>query len=143
VPHQPDDDDHTWDQFEYHMNAIGDITAQWRSGQISAFTKRQSIAEENRRYYCGDRKSPVTGERLTGQPRSESAAGVLADAAGIQVSAMNSALRARRAASVLAQQISDSGGTAAAAREAALEGVEAFRDIVGTALPPSGSWRPA
>jgi hypothetical protein len=143
VPYQPDDDDHTLDQFEFHMNAISEITHRWRSGQIATFAKRQEIAAENKRYYGGDRKSPVTAEKITAQPRSDAVAGVLADAAGIQVSAMTSALRARRAASVLAQRISDDGGPAAAAREAAAEGAEAFRDIVGTALPPAGSWRPA
>jgi hypothetical protein len=143
MPHQPDDDDHTWDQFEYHMNALGDITAQWRNGQISASVKRQNIADENRRYYGGDRKSPVTGERLTAQPRSESAAAVLADAAGIPVTAMNSALRARRNASVEAQRITDEGGSRDAALVVLADGVQAFMDICGTAAPPSGSWRPA
>jgi hypothetical protein len=142
VPYQPDDDDHTLDQFEFHMNAISDITHRWREGQITTFTKRADIANENRRYHGGERKSPVSGEKITSQPRSGDLANTLADAAGIQVQAMASALRARRAASVEAQRILDEGGSRDAALVVLADGFQAFTDITGAARPPSG-WRPA
>jgi hypothetical protein len=142
MPHQPDDDDHTLDQFEFHMNAISDITHRWRDGQITTFEKRRDIAAENRRYHGGDRQSPITGEKITAQPRSGDLANTLADAAGIQVQAMASALRARRAASVEAQRMTDEGGSRDAALVVLADGVQAFADITGAARPPSG-WRPA
>ena len=142
MPHQPDDDSHTFDQYEFHMNAISDITARWRSGQITAFAKREGIAQENRRYYGGDRQSPVTGEKITAMPRSGDLVNTLADAAGIQIGAMASALRARRAASAEAQRITDEGGSRDAALVVLADGSQAFMDITGAARAPSG-WRPA
>ena len=142
MPYQPDDDDHTLDQYEFHMNAISDIAHRWREGQITTFAKRQEIASENRRYYGGDRQSPATGEKITAQPRSSDLANTLADARGIQVEAMTAALRARRAASVEAQRITDEGGSRDAALVVLEDGFQAFMDITGAARPPSG-WRPA
>jgi hypothetical protein len=143
VPHQPDDDDNTFDQYQFHMNEIGKVIHRWRTGEISTPAKRQAIADENRSYYHGERKSPVTGDWITSVPRSDGPAGVLADAAGIQIGAMTSALRARRAASVLAQQITDGGGTREAALVALADGLAAYSDITGAAAPPPGGWRPS
>jgi hypothetical protein len=143
MPHQPDDDESTFDQYQFHMNAIGEIIHRWRTGAITSSAKRQAIADENRSYYRGERKSPVTGDWITSVPRADGPAGVLADAAGIQIGAMTSALRARRSASVLAQQITDEGGTREAALVALADGLAAYSDITGAAAPPPGGWRPS
>jgi uncharacterized protein YbaP (TraB family) len=132
MPGQPEDDQHTLDQYHDHMATISAAINRWRNGEISTFTKRQAITEENRRYYGGQRKSPVTGEQLTSMPRSDDVANTLADAAGLPVEVMSTALRARRRASVMAQQLLDDGGTNEAARTLVAEGMQAFLDITGT-----------
>ena len=134
---QADDDQHTADQYEFHMDAIGSVIARWRAGDISAAGKRQQIAEENARYYGPGRRSPVNGELLTAA-RSGAADLVptLADAAGIPAGAMASALRARRHASATARSMLDHGKDQAAAAAVEAEGVQAYADIIASALPP-------
>jgi len=68
---QPDDDQHTIDQYHDHMSAISAVVSRWRNGEISAYTKRRAIAEENRRYYEGARRSPLNGEYISSMPRTD------------------------------------------------------------------------
>jgi len=130
---QPDDDDHTFDQYVYHANLLDNAVARWRLGEIDTVAKRKIIADENRRYYGGNRKSPVTGESLTRMPRRYELPSVLADALGVPVEAMEAALAQRRQGSVLYRQVLDDGGTREVALMADRDGIDAYEDIIATA----------
>ncbi len=103
---QRDDDEHTADQYAYHMTAISDILQRWRDGDLATYEKRKAIADENR-YYYGDRAEPP----LTRLGRRYELPGVLAEAAGVPEDVMVIALNARRHG-----------------------GAEAFGDVLGTAI---------
>jgi hypothetical protein len=104
---QHEDDQHTEDQYRWHMSVIEDAIAKWRQDEITASRKRQLITEENKRYYGGDRKSPVTGENISRTPRPYELPGVLASAYGIPEEAMANALYERRSANVEYRRILD------------------------------------
>lgn len=127
---QRDDDDHTEDQYHYHMSVIDDAIARWRKDEISTVRKRQIIADENKRYYGGDRKSPVTGEYISRTPRPYELPGVLAAAFGVPEEAMTSALYERRRASAEYRRILDDGGSLEEARAASAEGERIYLQIL-------------
>src|SRR5438128_11370486 len=89
---QRDNDDHTADQWSYHMGAISRILDDWRNGAITTFAKRRAIADENSRYYGDSAEAWMTrtGKRYD-------APAVLADAAGVDQEVMTIALNAYRA----------------------------------------------
>lgn len=130
---QPDDDDHTLDQYIYHADLIDETVARWRRGEIDTVTKRKIIADENRRYYGTERKSPVTGELITRMPHRYELPGVLADAVGVPIETMEAALAARRQASVLYRQVLDDGGTREVALMADRDGIDSYEDIIASA----------
>ncbi len=88
---QRDNDQHTADQWSYHMAAISRILEQWRDADITTFAKRRAIADENSRYY-GDSAEPW----MTRTGRRYELPAVLADAAGIPEEAVTMALNAYR-----------------------------------------------
>src|SRR5258708_31429103 len=102
---QRDDDEHTADQYTYHMTAITDVLRSWRDGDLTTYEKRKAIAGEDR-YYYGDQVQP----RMTRLGRRYELPGVLAEAAGGPGGVMVLALNARRHG-----------------------GPEALRDVLGTA----------
>lgn len=88
---QRDDDDHTADQWNYHMAEIKRIVRDWDNGDITTWAKRKRIADENRRYY-GDRAEPW----MTRTGKRYELPAILADAAGVSEEVMTMALNARR-----------------------------------------------
>src|SRR5262252_9484152 len=86
-----ENDQHTDDQYRWHMRAIGDITARWTDGELSNYDKRRAIADENQRYY-GDQAEPWmvrTGRRYE-------APAVIAEAVGVDEDIMTIALNVFR-----------------------------------------------
>jgi len=86
---QRDSDNHTADQWSYHMTAINSILESWRCGELTTWAKRRAIADENRRYY-GDNAEPA----LTSTGKRYDAPAVLAAAAGVDEDIMTIALNA-------------------------------------------------
>ena len=103
---QRDDDQHTADEYAWHMNAISDVLQRWRDGDLTTYEKRKAIAGENR-YYYADRADPW----MLRLGRRYELPGVLAEAAGVPEDVMVIALNARRHG-----------------------GAEAFGDVLGTAI---------
>ena len=103
---QREDDQHTDDQYHWHMDAINRTLDSWRNGDITLWAKRKDIADENVRYYEGNAHSWMT---RTG--RRYEAPAVLAEAAGVDEEVMLIALNAYRR-----------------------DGRDAFQDIIGSAL---------
>jgi len=87
---QRDDDQHTPDQWHWHMDTITTILDRWRQGELTLWEKRRAIADENQRYY----PSPEPWMTRTGK-RYEAPA-VLAEAAGVDTEVMTIALNAYR-----------------------------------------------
>jgi hypothetical protein len=138
---QPDDDQHTADQYHDHAATISDAIRRWQNGTLNTFGKRRAIANENQRYYGGTRKSPNTGEVLTSMTQTPDVAAVLADASGIAYECQSAALKALRKAHVLARQALDrqaldDGAVNEVAATIRTEGWGEFRDLVGTASAP-------
>ena len=88
---QRDDDQHTPDQWHWHMQAISTILDRWRNGELTTWQKRRAIADENTRYYDGDPSAWMT---RTG--RRYEAPAVIAEAAGVDEEIMVMALNAYR-----------------------------------------------
>ena len=88
---QRDDDQHTADQWAYHVGAISHLLEQWRAGQLTTWEKRRAIAGENQRYY-GDQAHPW----MTRTGRRYEAPAVLAEAAGVDEDVMLIALNMYR-----------------------------------------------
>lgn len=88
---QRDDDQHTADQYRWHMQAITDLLSRWRDGDLTNYEKRKAIADENRRYY-GDAAEPW----MTRLGKRYELPAVLAEAAGVSEEAMTMALNAYR-----------------------------------------------
>ena len=103
---QRDDDQHTPDQWRWHMDAIGAVLSRWRAGELTTWAKRRTIADENQRYY-GDAAQPW----MTRLGRRYELPAVLAEAAGVDEEVMTIALNAYRA-----------------------DGRQAYSDILGAAL---------
>ncbi len=103
---QRDDDQHTPDQYRWHMDTISDILARWRSGDLTTWAKRRAIADENQRYHA-DQAQPW----MTRTGRRYEAPAVIAEAAGVDEEIMTMALNAYRSS-----------------------GREAYDDILGAAL---------
>lgn len=133
---QPDDDQHTADQYHDHAATISDAVRRWQNGTLNTFGKRRAIANENQRYYGGTRKSPNTGEVLTSMTQTPDVAAVLADASGIAYERQAAALKALRRAYVLARQAIDDGAVNETAATIRAEGWGEFRDLSGTAAAP-------
>ena len=72
---QRDDDQHTDDQYRFHMDAIRRTLDRWRAGELTTWQKRKAIADENRASY--DTPPPA----LVAAGRRYEAPAVLADAA--------------------------------------------------------------
>lgn len=129
---QRDDDQHTADQYGYHMTVIDDTATRWRAGKIDTPIKRKLIADENQRYYGGPHKSQATGDDTTRSRFRYDLPGVLAAASGIPLDVMSAALAARRAGTVGYRNILDDGGSHDLARTVSDEGVQAYHDILAT-----------
>ena len=84
---QREDDQHTNDQWAYHMGAISQLLEQWRHGDLTTWQKRKAIADENARYYQTQAQPWMT---RTG--RRYEAPAVLAEAAGVDEEVMLIAL---------------------------------------------------
>ena len=105
----PGADAHTEDQYRDHMARISAIRRDWADGSISTGGKRHRIAAENKIYYRGSFKSPVTGEVITSPPRwHDEIASILADTAGVPLEAARAALDVRRRAGYHAAAYADS-----------------------------------
>jgi hypothetical protein len=91
---QRDNDQHTDDQWHWHLHAISDTLDRWRAGDITTFAKRRAIADENIRYYgdAGDAAEPW----MTRTGKRYDAPAVLAEAAGVDEEVMLVALNAYR-----------------------------------------------
>ena len=83
-----DDDTHTQDQYDDHMQRIDQVKREFMSGDITATEKRLRIAAENSAYYHDSSIRPP-------KVRDE-IAGVIADATGVSVDRARMALNARR-----------------------------------------------
>jgi hypothetical protein len=88
---QRDDDQHTPDQWHWHIDAINTILDRWRAGELTTWAKRRAIADENQRYYADAAQSWMT---RTG--RRYDAPAVIAEAAGVDEDVMTIALNAYR-----------------------------------------------
>lgn len=125
---QPEYDQHTDDQYHDHMRRIADIIAQWRKDEIGTVRKRKLIADENKAYYRGDFKSPVTGESLTKPSRGPNPVPMLAEAAGVPEEAMSAALGVRRRANWEAAHNDDA--PLDELREIIASGLRGYHDIL-------------
>jgi hypothetical protein len=142
VASQPDDDQHTIDQYYDHTAAISDALRRCQSGALSTYGKRKAIATENQRYYGPKRKSPVTGETLTAVAPTPDVASVLCDATGVPHQSMSAALKALRTAYATARAAIDDGATNEAAATIRAGGWAEFRDQAGTTARPAGLFDP-
>lgn len=86
-----DNDNHTDDQYSWHMRAIADTITRWRDGEITTHAKRREIADENHRYY-GDSAEPW----MTRTGRRYEAPAVIAESLGVDEDVMTIALNAYR-----------------------------------------------
>jgi hypothetical protein len=83
-----DDDTHTQDQYDDHMQRVDQIKRDFIGGRITVTEKRRRIADENKAYYRDESIRPP-------KVRDE-IAGVIADATGVPVETARMALNARR-----------------------------------------------
>lgn len=129
---EPGNDQHTDDQYHDHIRRINNIIAAWRKDEYGTARKRKLIAEENKAYYRGDCKSPVTGESLTRAPRGPDPVPVLADAAGVPEEAMAAALGVRRRAG---WEAAHSDAPLEEIREILASGLRGYHDILRAGRP--------
>lgn len=133
---QADDDQHTIDQYHDHLAAINAAVRRWRGGEITSHVKRKLIADENKRYYGGSRKSPNNGEQLTAMPQTPDNAAVLSDSSGNPYPTMARALKALRDGYVTGRQALDDGATTQAGATIRDDGWARFREAIGAARAP-------
>ena len=83
-----DNDTHTQDQYDDHMQRIDAIRREFIGGTITVSEKRRRIAAENSAYYRDESIRPPKVR--------DGIAGVIADATGVSVETARMALNARR-----------------------------------------------